>query len=225
MEPKVSFVIPTYDGDSYLAETLETLRNQSLREIEIIVVDDCSPDFTPELMDHFIKLDDRIKYHRLDQNGGVQEARNYGNKLAKAELICVSDHDDLSTKHRALYSYYFMKNKLDVDCLTSAYWECDVDGDKMKHWDHPPKMDRQTFEGRNFIWFHSSACYRKEDILNMPYRQVDGETDDWTFLDDWTKAGMNFHTTPKVLANCRRLPWSQMQFRRAKQGLEPSYIL
>ena len=50
MKPKVSFVVPVYDGDAYLAETLESIRNQSLKDIEIIVIDDCSPDFTPELM-------------------------------------------------------------------------------------------------------------------------------------------------------------------------------
>jgi glycosyltransferase involved in cell wall biosynthesis len=224
--PKISFVIPTYDGDSYLADTLESIRSQSLKDIEIIVVDDASPDFTPELMDWYVKKDERIKYHRLETNGGVQEARNYGNKLAESELICVNDHDDLSMKHRALYSYHFMNHFKDVKCLTSSYWELDVDGQPMKEWWKPVDMTREVFESGDFVWFHSSACYHKEDILKHPYRIGEqGETDDWIFLDDWTKEGMKFHTTSKVLANCRRLPWSQMQFRRQQQGLQPSYIL
>lgn len=223
--PKISFVIPTYNGDAYLAETLESIRNQTLKDIEIIVVDDASPDFTKELMDWYIKKDERIKYHRLETNGGVQEARNYGNRMAQSELICVNDHDDLSTKHRALYSYHFMNHK-NFECLTSIYWELDVDGNQMKQFYYAPIMTRGVFESGDFVWFHSSACYRKEDILKHPYRVGEkGETDDWIFLDDWTKEGMRFFTTKKVLANCRRLPWSQMQYRRAEQGLQPSYIL
>ena len=65
--PKVSFVIPVYDGDAYLAETLNTIRGQSIQDIEIIVIDDCSPDFTPDLMDWFCKQDSRIVYKRLEK--------------------------------------------------------------------------------------------------------------------------------------------------------------
>jgi len=226
MSPKISFVIPTYDGDAYLSETLESIRNQSLKDIEIIVVDDCSPDYTPDLMDWYVKKDDRIKYYRLSQNGGVQEARNYGNQKAESELICVSDHDDLSLPDRALISYKYMKKVKDIDCLTSSYWELDVDGNQVKQIYGIPDMTRSLFESGDFVWFHSSACYRKESALKYPYRKGEnGETDDWIFLDDWTKAEMKFKTIKRVLANCRRLPWSQMQGRRQRMGLEPSYVL
>jgi len=223
--PKISFVVPTWNGDAYLAETLETLRKQSLKDIEIIVVDDSSPDFTQELMEWYKTQDVRIKYHRLDVNGGVCDARNYGNKLAKAELICVSDHDDISVTRRASYSYqYFKKHSGNIDCLTSHYWECNVDGIPMKKYT-PENMTRELFDSSKFVWFHSSACYRKEDILKIPYRDGNGSTDDWNFLDDWTKDGKKFVTCNKVLANCRRLPGSQMQQRRTSQGMGPSYIL
>src|SRR4030042_3938954 len=104
---KVSFVIPIYDGDSYLAETLELIRNQRMKDIEIIVIDDASPDFTPDLMEWYLKQDERIKYHRFETNSGVCEARNYGNKMASSELICVCDQDDLSMLWRAGYSWVF----------------------------------------------------------------------------------------------------------------------
>ena len=223
-KPKISFVIPTWNGGSYIAETIESIRNQTLKEIEIIVVDDASPDATWKLMVWYQKQDDRIKYHRLESNGGVEEARNIGNKLAEADLICVSDHDDLCLPHRALYSYHFMNHYKDIKCLTSSYWELNVDGQPVKQF-YPQHMSRDLFESGNFVWFHSSACYWKSDIIEHPYRKGDGKTDDWNFLEDWTKAGMTFYSSNRVLANCRRLPWSQMQFRRASQGLEPSYIL
>jgi teichuronic acid biosynthesis glycosyltransferase TuaG len=116
--PKVSFVVPVYDGDSYLAETINSLRGQSIQDIEIIVIDDCSPDFTPELMDWFRNQDSRIIYKRLEKNGGVCEARNYGNQLATSDIICVSDQDDLSLPWRAEFTYRFMTRQKKVDCIT-----------------------------------------------------------------------------------------------------------
>ena len=222
--PKVSFVIPAYDGDAYLAETINSIRGQSIQDIEIIVIDDCSPDFTPELMDWFRNQDSRIIYKRLDTNGGVCEARNYGNKLANAEIICVSDQDDLSYPYRAAFTYKFFQKVKHIDCLTSAYNECNVDGHPKRNFT-PPHMTREIFESGQFVWMHSSAAYRKEDILALPYRVEEQKTDDWVFLDDWTKAGKKFWTVKKVLADCRRLPFGVMNIRRKVQGLEPSFIL
>jgi glycosyltransferase involved in cell wall biosynthesis len=222
--PKVSFVIPVWDGDTYLAETIESLRRQTLKDIEIIVIDDCSPDFTPELMEWYLKQDERIKYHRFEENKGVCSARNFGNQMAEAELICVSDQDDLSEKHRAFWSWGYMNRHPEVNCLTSAYYECNVAGVKLQKFT-PMDMTRELFESEKFVWFHSSACYRKKDILEHPYVQVEGVTDDWKFLDDWTNLGMKFHTTKQVLGNCRRVPWGVMQGRRAAQGASPSFIL
>lgn len=222
--PKVSFVIPVYDGDAYLAETINSIRGQSIQDIEIIVIDDCSPDFTPDLMDWFRNQDSRIIYKRLEMNGGVCEARNYGNRLASAEIICVSDQDDLSMPYRAEFTYRFFQKVKHIDCLTSAYHETNVDGQPVRLM-MPPRMTREVFESGNFVWMHSSCAYRKEDICALPYRMEDTKTDDWVFLDDWTKAGKKFWTVKKVLADCRRLPFGVMNIRRKVQGLEPSFIL
>ncbi len=222
--PKCSIVVPVFDGDSYLSETLESLRNQTEKDIEIIVVNDASPDYTPDLMSWYVKQDPRIKFFHLEQNIGVCGARNYGNEQAQSEIILVSDQDDLSLPDRVKDSVEFMENHPEVDCLTSWYLECDVDGNPVKEF-HPEDMTREVFERGGFVWFHSSACYRKKDILALPYREDKGATDDWIFLDSWTKAGKRFHTLPKVLGLCRRLPGGQMNIRREVQGLAPSYIL
>lgn len=222
--PKVSFVIPVYDGDAYLAETINSIRGQSIQDIEIIVVDDCSPDFTPDLMDWYKKQDDRIIYKRLDSNGGVCEARNYGNRLANAEIICVSDQDDLSMPWRAAFTYKFFQKVKNVDCLTSAYNETNVDGVPVNLMT-PEHMTKKRFESGNFVWMHSSAAYRKEDILALPYRVEEQKTDDFVFLEDWLAADKKFWSVKKVLADCRRLPFGVMNMRRKYSGMEPSYIL
>ena len=223
--PKCSIIIPVFQGDAYLAETIESLRNQTEKDIEIIVVNDASPDYLDDLMSWYIKQDSRIKYHLFETNRGVCEARNFGNQMAEADLLFVSDQDDLSLPDRVKDSVEFMEAHPEVDCLTGWYFECDVDGNPVKEF-HPEDMTREVFERGGFVWFHSSACYRKKDILALPYRDLnDGATDDFRFLDDWTNAGKKFYTLPKVLGLCRRLPGGQMNIRREVQGLAPSYIL
>lgn len=222
--PKISFVIPVYDGDSYLAETINSVLSQTEKDIEVVVIDDCSLDFTPELMDWYRKKDERVVYHRFEHNQGVCAARNYGNQIAKADIICVSDQDDLSLPDRAAFTYKFLTAHPHIACLTSSYFECNVDGVPQQRFD-PEHMSREVFERGSFVWMHSSCAYRKEDILALPYRTEEQKTDDWVFLDDWTKAGKKFWTVKKVLANCRRLPMGVMNQRRQIQGLPPSYIL
>jgi len=126
--------------------------------------------------------------------------------------------------YRAEFTYKFFQKVKYIDCLTSAYYECNVDGQPINYM-MPPRMTRKVFESGQFVWMHSSAAYRKDDILALPYRTEDQKTDDWVFLDDWTKAGKKFWTVKKILANCRRLPFGVMNMNRKALGLEPSYIL
>lgn len=222
--PKASIVIPVFEGDAYISETIESIRNQTVKDIEIIIINDCSPDYADDILSWYVKQDDRIKYHLFETNHGVCYARNYGNERAESDILLVSDQDDLSMPNRVEVSLAFMNAHPEIDCITSAYQECNVEGHPVKEFT-PEDMTREVFERGNFTWFHSSACYRKNAILALPYREVQGVTDDWEFLNSWTRAGKKFKTLPEVLGLLRRLPGGQMQQRRAAMGLQPSYVL
>lgn len=225
-EPKISFVIPAYGGDHYLSETIDSLVQQTIEEIEIIVVNDASPDYTHDLMQWWMKNDSRIRYFRLKENKGVVYARNYGNRQAKAPIICVSDQDDLSMPERAEKTLRIFQNYPKTDVVYSAFYETDVDGEPLTKYDAEP-MNRDIFvKGTWKTWFHSSAAYRRKDILELPYKRArNGETDDWMFLETWTKAGKQFKPIQEVLANCRRLPSGVMAQRRKQAGLPPNFSL
>lgn len=91
--PKVSVIIPVYKVEKYLKRCVESVRNQTLRDIEIILVDDGSPDYCPQICDEFAKMDNRIKVvHK--KNGGVSAARNTGLDVAVGEYIAFVDSDD-----------------------------------------------------------------------------------------------------------------------------------
>lgn len=91
--PKVSVIIPVYNVEKYLIECLKSIVNQSYKNLEIILVDDGSPDNSGKICDEYATCDTRIKViHK--ENGGVSCARNVGLDLASGEYICFVDPDD-----------------------------------------------------------------------------------------------------------------------------------
>jgi glycosyltransferase involved in cell wall biosynthesis len=92
--PKVSIIIPVYNVEKYLAECLDSAIGQTLRDIEIICIDDGSTDRSPEILDEYAKKDSRIiVIHQ--KNAGPGLARNVGLDLAKGEYIAFLDSDDV----------------------------------------------------------------------------------------------------------------------------------
>lgn len=91
--PKFSIIVPIFKVEQYLERCIDSLVNQTLKDIEIILVDDGSPDRCPEICDNYAKQDRRIKViHK--KNGGVSAARNDGLALAKGEWVIFCDSDD-----------------------------------------------------------------------------------------------------------------------------------
>lgn len=92
-EPLVSVVVPIYQIDRYIGICIESLMNQTYRNIEIILVDDGSPDRAPEICDLYAKKDSRIKViHK--ENGGLVSARKAGLESSKGEYVGYVDGDD-----------------------------------------------------------------------------------------------------------------------------------
>lgn len=91
--PSVSIIIPIYKVEKYLKRCVESVLEQTLSDLEIILVDDGSPDQCPEICDEYAKLDTRIKViHK--ENGGLSSARNAGMRIATGKYIFFLDSDD-----------------------------------------------------------------------------------------------------------------------------------
>jgi len=94
MKPKVSVIVPIYNTESYLEKCLDTLVNQTLKDIEIILINDGSPDNSEKIVEIYLKkYPEKIIYHKKE-NEGQGIARNYGLSLAKGEFISFVDSDD-----------------------------------------------------------------------------------------------------------------------------------
>ena len=91
--PLVSVVIPTYNRAHLIGQTIESVRNQTFENFEIVVVDDGSTDKTEEVVCHY--KDERIKYFRQPTNVGPSEAKNIGILCSRGEYLALLDSDDL----------------------------------------------------------------------------------------------------------------------------------
>lgn len=93
-QPFLSIVIPVYNVERYLEKAVKSVQNQSVKDIEIILVDDCSPDHSAEICDRLARDDERIRVIHHDVNMGLSEARNSGLEVASGEYIWFMDSDD-----------------------------------------------------------------------------------------------------------------------------------
>ena len=91
--PLISVIVPVYDVEKYLPKCLDSLLAQTWRNLEIIVVDDGSPDGSWDIMQDYARRDSRIQLRR-QKNGGLSAARNAGLELARGEWIGFMDSDD-----------------------------------------------------------------------------------------------------------------------------------
>ena len=121
-EIKVSVIIPVYKTEMYIRECMDSVINQTLKDIEIICVDDGSPDDSGKILDEYAKNDNRV--HVIHQkNAGVSVARNNGISEAKGEYIKFVDSDDFIDKETCQICYNKSK-EFDADIVFH-----DIEGD------------------------------------------------------------------------------------------------
>ena len=90
----ISIIIPAYNVEKYIVETINSVLNQTFTDWELIIVDDGSKDNTAEIVKQFCEKDNRISYY-FKKNSGVSDTRNLGMSKAKGEYIALLDADDL----------------------------------------------------------------------------------------------------------------------------------
>ena len=115
----VSIIIPIYNVEAYLRQCLETVIHQTYPHLEIILVNDGSPDQSEEICKEFFRKDARIRYVR-QENGGLSAARNTGIELATGDYLTFIDPDDWVTEDYVEVLYRQLK-KYDADVSVANY--------------------------------------------------------------------------------------------------------
>jgi len=121
VEPKVSVIVPIYNVDTYLKPCIESISGQTMKEIEIILIDDGSSDCSPQICDQLAAEDSRIRVLH-QENAGVSAARNLGIQLAQGEWIMFVDGDDWLDQNAIELLY---EKSLTVSCevVAASYYK------------------------------------------------------------------------------------------------------
>lgn len=127
---KVSVIVPVYNVEKYIEKCLDSLLNQTLEDIEFIIVNDGSTDSSKEIINSYMEKSDKFKYYEK-KNGGLSDARNYGLQFATGDYIAFLDSDDYVdyTIYEKMYKKAIEEEADYVEC--DFYWTYQ-DGDKVK---------------------------------------------------------------------------------------------
>ena len=127
-EELVSIIMPAYNCGDFIGTTLDSVINQSYKNWEVIVVDDCSTDNTAEIIQEYIRRkDSRIKYHKLGENSGAAVARNKAIDLATGKYMAFLDSDDVWFPEKLTKQINFMEeNNYGFTC--TSYTKIDEQG-------------------------------------------------------------------------------------------------
>ena len=138
----VTIVLPIYNVEKYLNRCINSIVNQTYKNLEIILVDDGSPDKCSQMCDEWEKKDTRIKVvHK--QNEGLGMARNTGIENATGDYICFFDSDDY-LELTAIEKLYKLAKKTDSDIVTYGYSKVDDSGNIYEK--SIPNVKKTTYE-------------------------------------------------------------------------------
>lgn len=118
--PLVSVIMPVYNSEKYLNEAIQSILNQTYENIELIIIDDCSTDFSKEIIKNINS--EKINFIKNEKNMGVSFTRNLGFKLAKGKYIALMDADDISLPTRIKMQVEFLEKNKEFG-LVSGHFE------------------------------------------------------------------------------------------------------
>ena len=134
--PLVSVIIPVYCSEDLLADTLDSVINQTYKNLQIIVVDDASSDRSPQIIEEYARKDSRIVPILLDKNVHVCEASNIAFNMCKGMYVALIGHDDLWDPEKLSKQLVFMKTHKEYGaCMTSIKLIDEYRRDISKHSD------------------------------------------------------------------------------------------
>ena len=115
--PRVSVIMPVYNGEEYLSEAIDSILTQTHSDFELILVDDGSQDDSYAIMRGYLERDERIRLFQLESNMGMADARNFGITQARGDYITTMDCDDISLPRRLQLQVEFLDSHADVGAV------------------------------------------------------------------------------------------------------------
>ncbi len=159
MTPRVSVVMPVRDTETYVAEAVESILGQTLRELELLVLDDGSSDGTADIVSELAAADERVRIHAASGEGLVA-ALNEGCSLAMAPLLARMDADDVAEPMRLARQVEAMEAEPELLLLGTAVTQIDERGAAFATVSYPAAPDGELLERNCFA--HPTVVFRRD---------------------------------------------------------------
>lgn len=168
-EELVSIITPVYNAEDYIETTIHSVMNQTYKNWEMILINDCSTDNSESIILDLVKKDQRLRYLKLEKNSGVAIARNKGIEISKGKYIAFLDADDIWLPNKLSTQIGFMK-KHDVSFSFTNYELIDTYGKKLNKIINVPKEINYKKLLKGNVIGCSTVIYDKDKIgiINMP---------------------------------------------------------
>ena len=165
----ISVIVPVYHVEKYLDTCVQSILNQTYKDLEIILVDDGSADACSKMCDEYEKLDSRVKViHK--ENGGLSDARNAGLDVATGDYIAFVDSDDYIHPDMYANMYAFLERNPDFNLVMCRYKK--VEEDEKEIYLKQTAQDIRILEHKDFVEDMFSAEQYEEYVVvwNKLYR-------------------------------------------------------
>jgi glycosyltransferase involved in cell wall biosynthesis len=204
INPKISIVLPVYNEEKYIGESIESMLNQSFCDFECIIINDGSVDNTENIIRSF--KDQRIRMMTNEENIGLSKSLNKGIRVSKGDYIARMDANDIALESRLEEQFIFMESHPHAAGVFCPVQKVDENGNPEESIEgkYLPSEELQTYLFYKCCFFHSSALLRKEYLPSKPYDSENAAED----YDLWVKLLFKYdlHILDRVLMKVRDLP-------------------
>lgn len=200
---KISVILPVYNSDEYIYESVKSILDQDHQNIELIIVDDCSTDRTSEIIECFFLKNKRIKYFKNKSRMGVSTSLNFALKQCSGDYIARMDADDKCINTRFSYQIKLFKSLKSVDILSNG----------VKYFGKKNKINYNRFSLTNSqilsrIFFynpinHPTIFFHKKIKNKLIYDSNINGFEDWVLWINLITNGIKFYCDNKVVINYR----------------------
>lgn len=202
MEPLVSVIIPVYNSEKFLFDSLESIRIQTFKNFECIIINDGSKDESINIINQFVKKDNRFKVLN-QENIGVGLSLNNGISYSKGYYIARMDSDDISHPKRLETQLNFLQKKQNQNIvLGSNYYVINEENKKLKrsHMFFSPVINKSKLLLGRVPVAHPTVMFRKDILKKFKYKKgISQDLDLWIRLIDY----VDYYNTKKYLVYYR----------------------
>ena len=207
----VSIITPSYNSENFISETINSILNQTYKNWELLITDDCSTDTTLDIIKSYQNIDNRIKLFNLVSNEGAGVARNNSIQYAKGRYIAFCDSDDQWKPDKLEKQVHFIEQN-NLVFTYSSYDVIDESGNFIKSIKAPKKITLKKILSNNYIGC-LTAIYDSEAI-GKQYMPVIRKRQDWVL---WINI-------LKVIKNTKGLDDSLAIYRDRKNSISSNKI-